>query len=133
MGDGEMRGPVGIINYKYAYTEKGAGVLDIERGQAPGILSTTWQTDTSVGNKSWGYIENETYQTPAFIVQQLADVVSKNGNLLLNIGLRADGTIPKGVQTVLRDVGSRGNGSTAGCGGGSSGGAEARDRLSLRY
>ncbi len=103
--ESSKRGPVGIINYKLMDMEKGSGVLDIERGQAPGILPITWQTDTSVGNKSWGYIENETYKTPAFIVQQLADVVSKNGNLLMNIGPRADGTIPQGVQQVLLDVG----------------------------
>ena len=66
---------------------------------------TVWQTDTSVSNKSWGYIEHDTFKTPAFIVHQLADVVSKNGNLLLNIGPRADGTIPDEVQQVLRAVG----------------------------
>ena len=38
-------------------------------------------------------------------MQQLADVVSKNGNLLMNIGPRPDGTIPEGVQQVLLDVG----------------------------
>ena len=103
--ESSKRGPVGIINYKMVDMQKGSAVLDIERGQLSGIQATTWQTDTSVGNKSWGYIENETYKTPAFIVQQLADVVSKNGNLLMNIGPRADGTIPEGVQQVLLDVG----------------------------
>lgn len=39
-------------------------------------------------------------------MHQLIDVVSKNGNLLMNIGPRADGTIPDQVQQVLRDVGS---------------------------
>lgn len=98
-------GQVGIINYKLVDMEKHSGVLDIERGQAPGILPNVWQTDTSVSNKSWGYIENDTFKTPAFIVQQLADIVSKNGNLLLNIGPRADGTIPEQVQQVLEGVG----------------------------
>jgi alpha-L-fucosidase len=98
-------GPVGIITYKLVDMQEDSGVLDIERGQAPGILPRTWQTDTSVSNKSWGYIKNDTYKTPTFIVQQLADVVSKNGNLLMNIGPRADGTIPEQVQQVLLDVG----------------------------
>ena len=45
-------------------------------------------------------------KTPEFIVHQLADIVSKNGNLLLNIGPRSDGTIPEGVQQVLLAVGA---------------------------
>ena len=65
-----------------------------------------WQTDTSVSNKSWGYIQNDTFKSPEFIVHQLVDIVSKNGNFLLNIGPRADGTIPQEVQQVLLEVGS---------------------------
>jgi alpha-L-fucosidase len=104
--ESSKHGPVGIINYKLVDMEKHSGVLDIERGQASGILPDTWQTDTSVSNKSWGYIENDTFKTPEFVVQQLADVVSKNGNLLLNIGPRSDGTIPDPVQQVLLNVGN---------------------------
>jgi alpha-L-fucosidase len=103
--ESSKRGPVGIINSKLVDMQKTSAVLDIERGQLSSILPETWQTDTSVSNKSWGYIENDTFKTPDFIVQQLADVVSKNGNLLLNIGPRSDGTIPQPVQQVLLDVG----------------------------
>jgi alpha-L-fucosidase len=103
--ESSKRGPVGVIFSKFVDMQKTSSVLDIERGQLAGILPQVWQTDTSVSNKSWGYIENDTFKTPEFIVQQLADVVSKNGNLLLNIGPRADGTIPQPVQQVLLDVG----------------------------
>jgi alpha-L-fucosidase len=103
--ESSKHGPVGIINYKLVDMQPHSAVLDIERGQASSILPLTWQTDTSVSNKSWGYIENDTFKTPTFIVQQLADVVSKNGNLLMNIGPRSDGTIPLEVQQVLQDVG----------------------------
>ena len=103
--DSSARGTVGVINYKEVDMRKGSAVLDIERGQLASIYPTTWQTDTSVSNKSWGYIENDTFKTPEFIVQQLADIVSKNGNLLLNIGPRSDGTIPQPVQKVLLEVG----------------------------
>ena len=99
-------GPVGVITYKDYAMKEDAAVLDIERGQLADIRPQYWQTDTSVSNKSWGYIENDTFKTPEFIVHQLIDVVSKNGNLLMNIGPRADGTIPDQVQQVLRDVGS---------------------------
>jgi len=101
-----QHGPVGIITYKNVDMQRNSGVLDIERGQLSEIRPLYWQTDTSVSNKSWGYIDHDTFKTPAFIVHQLIDVVSKNGNLLMNIGPRSDGTIPDEVQQVLLDVGS---------------------------
>ncbi len=99
-------GPAPVINYKNEAMETGSAVLDIERGQLSAIRPLYWQTDTSVSNKSWGYIENDTFKSPDFVIHQLADIVSKNGNLLLNIGPRSDGTIPDPVQQVLRDVGA---------------------------
>ena len=103
--ESSQRGPVGIITYKLVDMQRDSAVLDIERGQLDSLHDRVWQTDTSVSNKSWGYIEHDTFKTPAFIVHQLADVVSKNGNLLLNIGPRSDGTIPDEVQQVLLAVG----------------------------
>src|SRR5580658_8588720 len=103
--ESSQRGPVGIITYKWVDMQKDSGVLDIERGQLDTLHDRVWQTDTSVSNKSWGYIEHDTFKTPEFIIHQLADVVSKNGNLLLNIGPRSDGTIPDEVQQVLLAVG----------------------------
>ena len=99
-------GEVGVINYKYDAMEKQSAVLDIERGQLSSIRDSYWQTDTSVSNDSWGYIENDHFKTPEFIVHQLIDIVSKNGNLLVNVGPRSDGTIPDEVQHVLLDIGS---------------------------
>ena len=78
-----------------------SAVLDIERGQLGEIRPLYWQTDTSVSNKIWGYIEHDTFKSPEFIVHQLIDIVSKNGNLLMNIGPKSDGTIPDEVQQVL--------------------------------
>jgi alpha-L-fucosidase len=99
-------GHAGVIDYKDWALEEHSAVLDLERGQLADIRPLYWQTDTSVSNKSWGYIKNDTFKSPQFVVQQLVDIVSKNGNLLLNIGPRPDGTIPDEVQQVLRDVGS---------------------------
>lgn len=97
---------IGVINYKdYAMPEHSA-VLDVERGQLGDIRPLYWQTDTSVSDKSWGYINGDTFKSPEFVVHQLIDIVSKNGNLLLNIGPRSDGTIPDEVQQVLLDVGA---------------------------
>ncbi|HEX6823609.1 MAG TPA: alpha-L-fucosidase [Candidatus Sulfotelmatobacter sp.] len=97
---------VGVINYKDYAMQEHSGVLDLERGQLGDIRPLYWQTDTSVSNKSWGYIKDDTFKSPEFVVHQLIDIVSKNGNLLLNIGPRSDGTIPDEVQKVLFDVGA---------------------------
>jgi alpha-L-fucosidase len=97
---------IGVINYKDYAMQEHSGVLDVERGQLGDTRPLYWQTDTSVSNKSWGYIKDDTFKSPEFIVDQLIDIVSKNGNLLLNIGPRSDGTIPDEVQHVLLDVGA---------------------------
>ena len=94
-----------IINYKRTAMPEGSAVLDVERGQLPGIRALHWQTDTSVGNQSWGYIQGDTFKSAKFIVGELVDVVSKNGNLLLNVGPRPDGTIPAPVRQTLLGVG----------------------------
>ena len=101
-----------VVNYKLGEFADGAGTLDIERGQAAEIRKDVWQTCTSISDKSWGYIENDTYKSVEQIVHLLADVVSKNGNLLLNVGPRADGRIPETARDTLLAVGRwlKGNG-----------------------
>jgi alpha-L-fucosidase len=59
-----------------------------------------------VGEKSWGYIKDETFRTPESLIDELVDIVSKNGCLLLNIGPKSDGTIPDEVQKILLDMGN---------------------------
>jgi alpha-L-fucosidase len=94
-----------VINYKLGAFPEKAAVLDVERGQLDAIRPTTWQTDTSVSKKSWGYVQNDEFKTAGSIVGDLADIVSKNGTLLLNVGPRADGTIPQEAQKILLDIG----------------------------
>jgi alpha-L-fucosidase len=96
------------INYKKhggASFPDTAGVLDIERGQLAAIRPIFWQTDTSVSKTSWGYVSNHEYKTVDSIVDDLVDIVSKNGSLLLNIGPRPDGTLPEAEETMLREIG----------------------------
>jgi alpha-L-fucosidase len=97
---------IGVINYKDYAIHEGAAVLDIERGQLGDSRPLPWQTDTSISNKSWGYIKDDTFKSAEFLIDQLIDIVSKNGNLLLNIGPRSDGTIPDEVQRILLEVGA---------------------------
>ena len=103
--DTSAHGPVGVINYKLDAMEKHSAVLDVERGQLNDIRPLYWQTDTSISNKSWGFIEHDSFKSAQTIIHQLVDIVSKNGNLLVNIGPRSDGTIPEEVQSVLREIG----------------------------
>ena len=99
-------GYTGVINFKDYALDWKAGVRDFERGQQDRIVADHWQTDTSISDKSWGYIEHDTFKTPEFLVHQLVDIVSKNGNLLLNFGPRSDGTIPEPVRAALLEMGA---------------------------
>ncbi len=65
------------------------GVLDIERGQRPDIAEHPWQTDTCVGG--WFFDSRKVYKTPEHVIEMLVDIVSKNGNLLLNFTQMPDG------------------------------------------
>lgn len=80
--------------------------LAISNAGCEGIEADHWQTDTSISNLSWGYIEHDELKTPDFLIHQLIDIVSKNGNLLLNIGPRPDGTIPDEVRSTLLQIGA---------------------------
>jgi alpha-L-fucosidase len=96
------------INYKKHGGESfpdTAGVLDIERGQLANLRPLFWQTDTSVSKTSWGYVSNHEYKTVDSIVDDLVDIVSKNGSLLLNIGPKPDGTIAEPEEAMLREIG----------------------------
>jgi alpha-L-fucosidase len=96
------------INYKKHGGESfpdAAGVLDVERGQLAAIRPYFWQTDTAVAKNSWGYTTHQEYKTAASLLEDLVDIVSKNGALLLNIGPRPDGTIPEADEAILRQIG----------------------------
>ena len=92
-----------VLNYKNdrAFPE-GTAVFDMERGKLAGIHPFPWQTDDAIGNKSWGFANGNTFKSAQYVITNLIDIVSKNGNLLLNVGPRADGTITdEETQTLL--------------------------------
>jgi alpha-L-fucosidase len=99
-------GYTGVVDFKDFSMNWKAGTRDFERGQQDHIIADHWQTDTSISNASWGYIEHDTFKSPEFLVRQLVDIVSKNGNLLLNFGPRPDGAIPDEVKATLLDIGA---------------------------
>ena len=93
------------LNYKDKFPP-GTAVYDIERGKLDDIREEYWQTDTSVSYKSWSYIKDDEFKTVTTLVHDLVDIVSKNGNLLLNVGPKADGTIPDEAANLLRGLGA---------------------------
>ena len=98
-------GKTGVVNYKFEAMPENVGVLDLERARLAGMRDLYWQTDTSVGFTSWGYVTNHRYKDVRLILTEFVDIVSKNGCLLLNIGPRADGTIPEREAEMLRKIG----------------------------
>ena len=93
------------INYKHDAFMFGTAVVDIERGQFAEQKPYFWQTDTAVAKNSWCYTENNDYKAAKEIICDLVDIVSKNGNLLLNVGPKSDGTIPKEDKQILLEIG----------------------------
>ena len=81
-------------------------VWDIERGASNQLEPLAWQTDTCIGD--WHYrrslYEQDAYKSARTVVQMLADIVSKNGNLLLNIPVRGDGTIDDKEEGILEGI-----------------------------
>lgn len=95
-----------VICYKHDAFLFGTAVVDIERGQFSEAKPYHWQTDTAVALNSWCYTAENRYKKASAIVQDLVDIVSKNGNLLLNIGPKADGTIPQEDKNILTAIGN---------------------------
>jgi len=85
---------------------RSALVLDLERGVSGGGETIPWQTDTCIGD--WHYrrslFENHQYKSAKSVVQMLIDIVSKNGNLMLNIPVRGNGTIDDDEVKVLQEL-----------------------------
>lgn len=93
------------INYKHEAFPPTVATFDVERGALSGISPIYWQTDTAIGKKSWGYRTDNEYKSSRQVICDLVDIVSKNGNLLINIGPKADGTITAEETKVLLDMG----------------------------
>jgi alpha-L-fucosidase len=81
-------------------------VLDYERGGPPDITHNYWLTDDAISSSSWCYTEGIGYYSKKQILHAFLDRISKNGNMILNISPRADGTIPQDQKDVLLAIGS---------------------------
>ena len=118
-----------VLNLKRDFPE-GAATLDMEKGQADSLRELPWQTDTTI-NDGWFYLggsksakytkkesvtqnfENDESQSAGKelrmnagqVIHNMVDIVSKNGNMLLNVGPRADGSLPESYIEELKKVG----------------------------
>ena len=90
------------IGGRHGEFQDGISVLDVERGVVDGIHPEPWQTDTCIGN--WYYHEGFKYKTARDVIHMLVDIVSKNGNLLLNFPLLPDGTLDAEEEKVLEGI-----------------------------
>lgn len=100
----------GKLQAVYTCKEMGSGefnrqacVQDVERGAMKDINPLPWQTDTSNGD--WYYRTHDRYKTTGQVIRLLADIVSKNGNMLLNIVLKPDGSLPPESEKLLAELG----------------------------
>jgi alpha-L-fucosidase len=87
--------------------QRKAMLLDLERGVSSGGEILPWQTDTCIGE--WHYrrsiFEQHRYKTSLQVVQMLIDIVSKNGNLMLSVPVRGDGTIDEDEVACVEGIG----------------------------
>jgi alpha-L-fucosidase len=102
-------GTEAVMNGKWLKEDqRRALVYDIERGKAHDILPQTWQTDTCIG--SWHYdrgiYERKHYKPAASVVRMLADIVSKNGVLMLSVPLRRDGQPDELEIEIVKEIGA---------------------------
>ena len=95
-----------VVTYKYDACAFGTAVVDIERGQFGDIEHFPWQTCTSMGRNSWGYTKDNEFKDSEELLQDLVDIVSKNGNMLLNIGPKPDGTFTEEETRNLEEMGA---------------------------
>ncbi len=94
------------ICYKHDAMAFGSGIVDVERGKFADPKPYHWQTDTAVARNSWCYTDTLDYKSSYELICYLIDVVSKNGNLLLNIGPKSDGTFSEKDTSILQDIGA---------------------------
>lgn len=88
--------------------EKKCLVWDVELGAPDAIQELPWQTCSCIGQ--WHYknsiYEDNNYKSAKAVIHQLVDIVSKNGNLLLNIPVKGDGSIDDKEITLLEEISS---------------------------
>jgi len=97
----------GVVTAKELPPQRRMGLVDVvERGQKDYIDPYPWQTETCLGNWFYGeqYPRENRYKTPAKVLHTLCDVVSKNGNMMLSVPIRGDGTIDDAERRIVEEI-----------------------------
>ncbi|MFC2098252.1 alpha-L-fucosidase [Bacteroidota bacterium] len=94
-----------VVTYKFQDLKPWAGVLNLERSRMSEKQDFPWLTSDSVDWGSWCNIKNPNYKSTNRLIDYLVDIVSKNGNLQLNITPTAEGEIPVPVKELLLEIG----------------------------
>lgn len=103
---GAQWGTPTAICYKHDAMAFGSGIVDVERGKFADCKPYHWQTDTAIARNSWCHTTSLDYKSAYELICYLVDVVSKNGNLLLNVGPKADGSFAGEDIAILKQIGS---------------------------
>ena len=90
------------VVYTCKQKSEGRWIEDLERGVMSGVNPDPWQTDTSIGD--WYYNKNWKFRPVSWTIHMLVDIVSKNGNLLLNVVQRPDGSLDPEVEQALEEM-----------------------------
>lgn len=104
-GSAKQWGKDVVVTCKNHDLPVGVAVEDFEKGRQERKTRDPWLTDDTISLGSWCYTSDLKIKPAGEIIQVLADIVSKNGILLLNISPRADGVIPEDQEAVLRQIG----------------------------
>ncbi|TWU42787.1 alpha-L-fucosidase [Novipirellula artificiosorum] len=94
-----------VLTYKRPDLALGTATVDLERSRMPDIYPDPWLTDTSISPSTWAFAADMDVYPVDRIVDDLVDIVSKNGCMLLNIAPAPDGTIPEAQKEILRGIG----------------------------
>jgi alpha-L-fucosidase len=94
------------VLYKEYDLPPGVGMRDIEDGRLGELPYDEWINDMGIGHPtSWWYHKGMEYKSANWLIDELVDMVSKNGRLLLNVGPRPDGTFHEVAQERLIEIG----------------------------
>jgi alpha-L-fucosidase len=91
------------VVYTCKEASDGKWAQDVERGVLDSISPFPWQTDTSIGD--WYYRTGQKYKSADEVIQLLMDIVSKNGNLLINVVQTPEGDLEQDVLDIVEGIG----------------------------
>lgn len=95
-----------VVTYKWHDLAPGTGVIDLELGRFDKLTYHDWVTDTTVDDgHGWGYLKETAYKSLPTLIHYLVDNVSKNGQMLLNVGPKPNGEIPDDAKVLLKGIG----------------------------